>query len=191
MGSLIKLTLLGRNDIDLEDPEYKNFSGVRLSKIISDSNYFGLQVEVDGLRPVLEGDAGSDTFGMGDVAVANRSFNFTTMPFYNKLQEDMLREMDLQRWLTFPYKFFTLWEDDEVITHNTWLAKLIINPPLGVDNLTDFDTITANQILVVPVKVLSLGSLEHTFGKGANRRYTIEMKSVRSFSNKELYSMEG
>ena len=193
---LITLTLIGRKFIDLEDPEYKNFSGVRLSKVIEDNDYFKMQIEVDGLRPDTDGTAGSETLGISDVRIANRVFSFITAPKFNTLKEDVILDIKLQKWRTYPYKFFTLWEADVPITHNTWLAKLMINPPLGIDydNLESteyFDTITADKILAIPVKLEAFGSLDNTFGIGANRRHTIEMKSVRSFTAEELYSMEG
>lgn len=189
---MIKMRLLGLTSIDLEDTDFLQWRGVRLSKLLTMEKAVDLVIGIDGLRPIIEGEIGSETLGISDVSIANRSFSFTTDRFDNNNNTDMWLETELNKWLLCPYKFFTLWhliEDDNLykLSHDSELGIVIINPPISV--IGDIDTlIPVNEVGCIPVKVQSMGSVEHTFGNGANRRYTIEMKSIRRFKYSEVYS---
>ena len=185
----IKLRLLGRADIDLTDTDFLRWKGVPLSKIEKQGLLVDLTLEVDGLRPELEGDAGSETLGISDLAITNRAFSFTTGRFHNLINQDMWNEMELNRWFFCPYKFFTLWQDNQdkyyQLTHSTELGAMIINPTEFLSSPEAY--MKKEDILAVPVKVQNIGSIEHVFNENPYRVYTIGMKSIRKFTFKEIY----
>ena len=190
---MIDIRLIGLTQIDLQDTDYLGWRGVPFSKVVADNQkvLVDFWIQIDGLRPVLEGEVGSETLGIADVSIANKGFSFTTEPLYNISNEDIWdKELLLNTWLLCPYKFFCLWKQNNndalyYLTHGTELG-LRTNPPSGIIGGVD-DGINVSAVMCIPVKAQSMGSIEHTFGVGSNRRYTIELKSVRSFKFSEVF----
>ena len=118
----IELRLLGLNEIDLTDGSFNDFRGVPLSKI-ENKTVVDFWLHVDGLRPTLSGDAGSETLGLPDMLVAHRTFSFTTEHFFNEHYDIVDGAILLEKWLYCPYKFFTIWKYNPAdylyyLTHN-------------------------------------------------------------------------
>ena len=190
---MIDIRLIGLKEIDLENTDFLNWRGVQLIEVLKDNSKIAVDfwIKIDGLRPILEADAGSETLGIPDLAVANKGFSFTTEQFKNIDFYDILdKEIMLNKWLLCPYKFFCLWDEGSdalyYLTHATELALQIINPPKGIIGGVD-DGIELEKVMCIPVKAQNMGSVEHTFGKGSNRRYTIDIKSVRLFKYSEVF----
>ena len=161
------------------------------NKKIENKTVVDFWLHVDGLRPTLSGDAGSETLGLSDMLVAHRSFSFTTEHFFNEHYDIVDGAILLEKWLYCPYKFFTIWKYNPAdflyyLTHRTEIGLNMINPNAGV--LGGVDTpISYGNVLCVPVKVAG-SSIEHKFGVQTHRRYTIDLTSIRNFSFQEVYS---
>ena len=194
---MIKIRLLGYSNIDLEDSNFLEWRGVSLEKLTNYTTYplnkkvVDIVVGIDGMRPILEADTGTEMLGIPDIYVANRGFSFITSRFDNQNNVDMFEEIELNKWLLCPYKFFTLWHpvDDNLyqLSHDSEVGLIIINPPLTTIGGIDMK-IPATEVACVPVKAQQMGSVEHIFGENANRRYTIEIKSIRKFKYSEVYN---